>query len=43
MYVINRIGQAKDETNAAADFDNDGDIDIADANAVISQIGQVVD
>lgn len=42
IFIINRIGEMKDANNAAADVDNDGDIDVDDLNAVVSRIGESV-
>ncbi|MEO1440844.1 MAG: dockerin type I domain-containing protein, partial [Chloroflexota bacterium] len=43
IYVINRIGDTKNDENAAADVDCNGTIDATDANLVIERIGQRLD
>ncbi|MEM6283937.1 MAG: dockerin type I repeat-containing protein, partial [Chloroflexota bacterium] len=43
IYIINRLDDTIDETNAFVDVDNNGIINITDANLVIKQIGQTLD
>ncbi|MEM6281505.1 MAG: dockerin type I domain-containing protein, partial [Chloroflexota bacterium] len=43
LYVLNRIGEAKDGSNAIADVDCNGTIDATDAELVIERIGQTLD
>ncbi|MEO1667415.1 MAG: DUF5060 domain-containing protein [Chloroflexota bacterium] len=40
MYVINRIGQPVNASNAAADVDGNGRIEAADADILIEQLGR---
>ncbi|MEO1443293.1 MAG: dockerin type I domain-containing protein, partial [Chloroflexota bacterium] len=42
IYVINRLGDTKDNTNFLADVNNDGTINAEDVEAVIGLIGQAL-